>query len=74
MLGCHETTSEEGVQKFYIDDITTQIWDVILFFWGKLPHGTTNQKHNLDPRQSVISMKFSSFFYGHYFMGKPAVA
>ena len=22
MLGCHETTSEEGVQKFYIDDIS----------------------------------------------------
>ena len=75
MLGCHETTSEEGAAEIlYWWHITTQIWDVILFVWGKLPHGTTNQKHNLDPRQLVIGMKFSSLFYGHYFMGKPAVA
>ena len=61
MLGSPETTSEEGVQKFYTDDIiTTQIWDVILFVWGKLP----------DTKRSVISIKFLSLFHGHCSMGE----
>ena len=29
MLGCHETTSEEGVQKFYTNDISQRAKKVL---------------------------------------------
>ena len=40
---------------------------------ANFPHGTTNQKHNLD-RWEVISMKFLCLSRWHYFMRKPVVS
>ena len=56
ILRCHETSSEEGVQNFYTDDISlTQIWEVLLFVWGKFT-SRLNQSdtiHDLGDRSLV---------------------
>ena len=49
ILRCHETMSEEGVQKFCTDDISLpRFGKYFSLFEANFLHGTTNQKHNLD--------------------------
>ena len=46
---CNKTTSEEGVQKFHIDDMSLpRFRKYFCLFKTNFPHGTANQKHNLD--------------------------
>ena len=41
--------SEEGVQKFYTDDVSLpRFGKYFSLFEANFLHGTTNQKHNLD--------------------------
>ena len=59
ILRCHETTSEEGVQKFYTNNMSLpRFGKQFSLFEANFSHSTTNQKHDLDTRSQVISIKF----------------
>ena len=49
ILRCHKTTSDEGVLKVYAKEMSLpRFGKYFSSFKANFPHGTTNQKHNLD--------------------------
>ena len=68
-------TSEEQVQKFHTDDVTTQIWKELLIGWSKFSSwDNQSEALRLSGWWCIISMEFLHLFLRHHFVRKPVAA
>ena len=68
-------TSEEQVQKFHTDDVTTQIWKELLIGWSKFSSwDNQSEALHLSGWWCIISMEFLYLFLRHHFVRKPVAA